>query len=476
MSRSLRAPRSRPGRNGTSTLTISGSQSAINATLEGLAYTPTSTGTRTLTLLATDATGLTDSDVVSITVAAASTNPPRIDLDASSAAVSIADNLSSGGYGGSSGSANLWTTPWIEVDPEGATQSPTAGDVQVVGGLIQLGDLGNNNPAGQSIQRSLDLSNQINASLSFDLGKAGLTNGDTMVLEVSTNGGSSYTTLATYNNAAAGSQTVSLAGYETANTIIRFRLSSNFAVGRYYTLDNVTITAQPTDWSNPTAFTEAITYVPGSGGVAIADTDTNVTGSRANWGGATIRIAGNYQAGADILEFTNQNGITGSWDAASGTLTLSGNTSRANYATAIAVDPLQQRQQHPQHPGAEHHSPGTRRPGLCEQHRAQHDQCRRHQRRADRTAGRRPRRRRRGHPLHRHGGRSAQWLQRPGRQPPLGVRSERQQRHGGQQRQRHLHDHTDGQFQRARHAHLHRDRRQWRQPAGHAVLHAAARQ
>ena len=323
------------GANGTNTLTISGSQAAINATLEGLAYTPTSTGTRTLTLLATDATGLTDSDVVSITVAAASTNPPRIDLDGSSAAVSIADNLSSGGYGGSSGSANLWTTPWIEVDPEGATQSPTAGDVQVVGELIQLGDLGNNNPAGQSIQRSLDLSNQINASLSFDLGKAGLTNGDTMVLEVSTNGGSSYTTLATYNNAAAGSQTVSLAGYETANTIIRFRLSSNFSVGRYYTLDNVTITAQPTDWSNPTAFTEAITYVPGSGGVAIADTDTNVTGSRANWGGATIRIAGNYQAGADILEFTNQNGITGSWDAASGTLTLSGNTSRANYATAI---------------------------------------------------------------------------------------------------------------------------------------------
>ncbi len=318
------------GANGTNTLTISGTQAAINATLEGLRYTPTAgyTGAATLTLLATDSSAQTDSDVVNITVVALA-NVPRIDLDAGSTNDTIADNLTSGGYAGSSGSVNLWTGNWVETDPEGAAQSAVAGDVRVTAGEIVLGDPGANNAAAQAIARGVDLSNHMGASLSFDYDRAGLEAADTMVVEVSTNGGASYTTLVTYpGNTAVGPKTISLAGYETDNTLIRFRLTTNFDATENVQIDNVVITAQPTGFTN--------TFTEGGAAVAIAQTDSAITDPNGgNLSGATIRIAGNYQGGADILQYTTTAGITGVWDATTGTLTLTGTTTAANYQTAI---------------------------------------------------------------------------------------------------------------------------------------------
>ena len=48
-----------------------------------------------------------------------------------------------------------------------------------------------------------------------------------------------------------------------------------------------------------------------------------------------MQITGNYANGQDVLGFTNQNGITGSFNAATGTLTLTGSSSVANYQTAL---------------------------------------------------------------------------------------------------------------------------------------------
>ena len=56
----------------------------------------------------------------------------------------------------------------------------------------------------------------------------------------------------------------------------------------------------------------------------------------ANLASATVQITGNYVNGEDVLGFTNQNGITGSFNAATGTLTLTGSSSVANYQTALA--------------------------------------------------------------------------------------------------------------------------------------------
>ncbi|WP_149498954.1 DUF4347 domain-containing protein [Roseiconus lacunae] len=69
--------------------------------------------------------------------------------------------------------------------------------------------------------------------------------------------------------------------------------------------------------------------------VAVTSTLTVSDVDDANLESATIQITGNYFAGEDLLSFTNQNGITGSWDAGSGTMTLTGTASVADYQTAL---------------------------------------------------------------------------------------------------------------------------------------------
>ena len=51
--------------------------------------------------------------------------------------------------------------------------------------------------------------------------------------------------------------------------------------------------------------------------------------------GATVTIASGFIANADTLNFTNQNGITGSYDAVHGVLTLTGTATQAQYQAAL---------------------------------------------------------------------------------------------------------------------------------------------
>src|SRR5260370_23773445 len=52
-------------------------------------------------------------------------------------------------------------------------------------------------------------------------------------------------------------------------------------------------------------------------------------------GSATVSITSGFSATNDLLSFSNQNGITGSYDAATGVLTLSGTASLASYQAAL---------------------------------------------------------------------------------------------------------------------------------------------
>ena len=65
------------GANGSSTLTLSGTQAQINAALASLSYQGNAdfSGADTLTVLSTDANGATDSDAVAITVTAVNDGP-----------------------------------------------------------------------------------------------------------------------------------------------------------------------------------------------------------------------------------------------------------------------------------------------------------------------------------------------------------------------------------------------------------------
>ena len=71
---------------------------------------------------------------------------------------------------------------------------------------------------------------------------------------------------------------------------------------------------------------------------AAAAIDTALTASdvdSANLTGATVSITGNFVSGQDVLGFTTQNGITGSYVAATGILTLSGTATVAQYQAAL---------------------------------------------------------------------------------------------------------------------------------------------
>ena len=63
--------------------------------------------------------------------------------------------------------------------------------------------------------------------------------------------------------------------------------------------------------------------------IAMSDVDS------ANLAGATVRITGNFVSGQDVLGFSNQNGIAGSYNAATGVLILTGQASVTQYQAAL---------------------------------------------------------------------------------------------------------------------------------------------
>jgi hypothetical protein len=78
-----------------------------------------------------------------------------------------------------------------------------------------------------------------------------------------------------------------------------------------------------------------LSYTISGQAITITSTTTASDADDANLSGATIQITGGYQNSQDILDFTNANGITGSWNSKTGTMTLSGTASIANYQAAI---------------------------------------------------------------------------------------------------------------------------------------------
>ncbi|MGI9280292.1 MAG: retention module-containing protein, partial [Endozoicomonas sp.] len=65
------------------------------------------------------------------------------------------------------------------------------------------------------------------------------------------------------------------------------------------------------------------------GHITLADIDSVTMDS------ATVTISGNFSSGEDSLAFTDHNGISGSWDSSSGTMTLSGTATVAQYQEAL---------------------------------------------------------------------------------------------------------------------------------------------
>jgi VCBS repeat-containing protein len=81
--------------------------------------------------------------------------------------------------------------------------------------------------------------------------------------------------------------------------------------------------------------TGAVTYRAQDPGVQITNDLTVSDASTTTLEGATVSIASGFSSANDTLQFTDQNGITGSYDSTTGMLSLSGTSSIANYETAL---------------------------------------------------------------------------------------------------------------------------------------------
>ncbi|MCU0697077.1 MAG: DUF2341 domain-containing protein [Myxococcaceae bacterium] len=71
------------------------------------------------------------------------------------------------------------------------------------------------------------------------------------------------------------------------------------------------------------------------GGAIVIDPTLTITGTLSSLDGAVVSINGGFVASQDRLEFTNQGGISGSYDAQRGTLRLSGGATLAQYQAAL---------------------------------------------------------------------------------------------------------------------------------------------
>ncbi len=79
----------------------------------------------------------------------------------------------------------------------------------------------------------------------------------------------------------------------------------------------------------------ALAYTENAGAVVITNTLALSDVDDTQLESALIQITGNYATGEDVLSFVDQNGITGSWNAVTGAMSLSGTATVAHYQSAL---------------------------------------------------------------------------------------------------------------------------------------------
>jgi hypothetical protein len=151
----------------------------------------------------------------------------------------VRDNFGTAAYTNNDGVVN-WAGNWIETNDNG---SATNGRILIAGGELQIGD---NNTAGAStVEREANLSAAgfTTATLSFSFRTQGVEATDSMRVEVSANGGSSWTTLETFTGAfAASTRSYNITSSIATNTRVRFiRVNGYAETNDLFFVDNLQI-------------------------------------------------------------------------------------------------------------------------------------------------------------------------------------------------------------------------------------------
>ncbi|MDN3650502.1 hypothetical protein QWZ13_16465 [Reinekea marina] len=138
------------------------------------------------------------------------------------------DEFETVSYSNNDGRGGLnWATDWIESDRVGGSQA-TGGDVRINNGHLEL--TGNDTSGGSFIQssaeREVDLSSYTSASLRYTIQSTEVESNDTAVVEVSDDGGATWTILVTYTDDIPSWKPKShdISAFISSNTRIRFRI------------------------------------------------------------------------------------------------------------------------------------------------------------------------------------------------------------------------------------------------------------
>ena len=148
-------------------------------------------------------------------------------LPANAQPQTVRDDFSTRAWSNNDGSAN-WAGNWIEID--GSSVGPTNGNVWITGGgELRLED--RPNTGGQpSAAREVDLTGAATATLSFDWRTTGgVDASDSVVAEVSPDGGASWTVLETFTGivgSSSGSRSYDIAPFASVDTQIRLRVAN----------------------------------------------------------------------------------------------------------------------------------------------------------------------------------------------------------------------------------------------------------
>jgi hypothetical protein len=150
-----------------------------------------------------------------------------------------ADNFSTAAYTNNDGTMT-WSTNWLENNDD---NSAGAGQMRITGGQLRMGDNGDANLS--RIEREANLSSFSTATLSFGLNTTGVEATDQMRVEISSNGGASWTTLETFTGpyAAGSTRSYNITPYIATNTRVRFSSVSGYGTNDFFFVDALQIKA-----------------------------------------------------------------------------------------------------------------------------------------------------------------------------------------------------------------------------------------
>jgi cysteine-rich repeat protein len=145
-------------------------------------------------------------------------------------------------------------------------------------------------------------------------------------------GGSFAQTIATGVSGAAGTYSWAIPGGLTPGTDYTVKVSNQLGVNGDYGDATFSVTAAASGTS--IAVTSGTTTYPAQAAPVVLDDGLTVT-SPSSIDDAKVSISSGFVAGQDVLGFTDQNGITGSFNATTGVLTLTGTATAATYQAAL---------------------------------------------------------------------------------------------------------------------------------------------